>query len=113
MNRFVIAAAIVLLGSVCLRGDIASTPSTDFDAAFARAADLLEAGRRDDSEKALESLKTKSGERAWEARAELLLAADDLKRKNFPAAVRRLRLAPAASIGLEPFRRAMLARALS
>jgi peptidoglycan lytic transglycosylase len=106
------AAAILLLGSLHVLADAPVTPSTDFDAAFARAADLLEAGKRPEAEQALESLKAKSGSPAWEARAGLLLAEDDLRRKDFPAAVRRLRLAPAASIGLEPFRRAMLARAL-
>ena len=85
----------------------------DFDAAFARAADLLESGKRAEAEQALDSLRKKSGERAWDARADLLLAADDLRRKDYPAAVRRLRLAPAPAIGLEPVRRATLARALA
>jgi len=61
----------------------------------------------------LDAIREKSAERAWEARADLLLASDDLRRKDFPAAVRRLRLAPAAAIGLEAHRHALLARALA
>src|SRR5262249_57248143 len=112
MNRLLLAGALFFQGQFFIRADMPSV-TPDFDAAFARAADLLEAGKRAEAEQALQSIREKSGERAWEARAELLLAADDLKRKNFPAAVRRLRLAPAEAIGLEPHRRAMLARALS
>lgn len=104
---------LLLLGSLSVRADVPSGPSPDFDAAFARAADLLEGGKREEAEKALDSLRKKAGERAWDARADFLLAADDLRRRDFAAAVRRLRLAPAAAIGLEAFRHAMLARAMS
>ncbi len=110
--RFAVAA-LVFLASVPTRGDVGSHPSPpDFDAAFARAADLLEAGQRPEAEQALEAIRVKSGERAWEARIAFLLAGDDLRRKEFAAAVRRLRLAPAAAVGLEPYRRIALARAL-
>ena len=112
MNRFCFAAGLVFLAARLLLAD-QPVPKPDFDAAFARAADLLEAGKRADGEAALESIREKSGERAWEARADLLLASDDLRRKDFPAAVRRLRLAPALAIGLEAHRHAMLARALA
>jgi soluble lytic murein transglycosylase-like protein len=112
MNRLLFAATLFLQGTLSLRADRPSV-SPDFDAAFARAADLLEAGKRPEAEQALQSIREKSGERAWEARAELLLAVDDLRRKDFAAAVRRLRLAPAEAIGLEPHRRALLARTLS
>src|SRR5262249_9208242 len=74
---------------------------------------LLEAGKRADAEQALEAIRAKTEERSWEARIGLLLASDDLRRKDYPAAVRRLRLAPAAAIGLEPYRRSLLARALA
>ncbi len=74
--------------------------------------DLLEAKRRPEAEKALEEIRVKSGERAWEARIAFVLAGDDLRRKDFPAAVRRLRLAPAAAVGLEPYRNLRLGEAL-
>jgi soluble lytic murein transglycosylase-like protein len=57
-------------------------------------------------------IRLRSGERAWEARIAFLLAGDDLRRKDFPAAVRRLRLLPAPAVGLEPYRQMLLARAL-
>ncbi len=101
------------LAAAAVPADVGSHPAPpDFDAAFARAADLLETGHRPEAEQSLETIRIKSGERAWEARIAFLLAADDLRRKDFPAAVRRLRLAPAAVIGLEPYRRVTLARAL-
>ena len=113
MNRLLFAAAaLLLLGRLSLSGDAPSTPSADFDAEFARAADLLEGGRRAEAEEILDAIQKKSVERAWQARAAFLLAIDDLRRKDFPAAVRRLRLAPAAAIGLEPYRRTLLGRAL-
>lgn len=74
--------------------------------------DLLEGKRRAEAEKALEEIRVKSGERAWEARIAFVLAADDLRRKDFPAAVRRFRLAAAAAVGLEPYRNLRLGEAL-
>jgi soluble lytic murein transglycosylase-like protein len=79
---------------------------------FARAVDLLEAGRRPEAEKALEEVRARSGQRAWQARIAFVLAGDDLRRKDFLAAVRRLRLAPAAAVGLEPYRNLRLGEAL-
>jgi len=103
----------MLLGSSFLRSDIEQrAPSSDFDVAFARAAESLEAGRRPEAEQALEAIRQRSAERAWEARIAFLLAGDDLRRKDLAAAVRRLRLAPAAAIGLEPYRQMLLGRAL-
>jgi soluble lytic murein transglycosylase-like protein len=94
-------------------GDIEQrAPSSDFDADFARAEESLEAGRRPEAEKILDGIRSSSGERAWEARIAFLLAGDDLRRKDFPAAVRRLRLPPAAAIGLEPYRLMLLGRVL-
>src|SRR5437764_5174586 len=108
-----LVALLLLVPTMNAVGDIEQrTPSSDFDAEFARAAERLEAGRRPEAEQALESIRGRSAERAWEARIALLLAADDLRRKDFAAAVHRLRLAPAASIGLEPYRRMLLGRAL-
>ena len=107
-----LAFTVVFLASTFLKSDIAQRAASDFDAEFARAAESLEAGRRPEAEQALEGIRGRSAERAWEARIAFLLAADDLRRKDFPAAVRRLRLAPAASIGLEPYRLMLLGRAL-
>ncbi len=105
--------AVFALLTVAVHADVGQRAApVDFDAAFARAADLLEAGQRPEAEKSLEAIRVRSAERAWEARVAFLLAGDDLRRKDFAAAVRRLRLAPAAAIGLEPYRRVALARAL-
>ena len=107
-----LASTVVFLASTFLKSDIAQRAPSDFDAEFARAAENLEAGRRPEAEQALESIRLRSEERAWEARIAFLLAADDLRRKDFAAAVRRLRLAPAASIGLESYRLMLLGRVL-
>lgn len=107
-----LASTVVFLASTFLKSDIEQRAPSDFDAEFARAAENLEAGRRPEAEQALESIRLRSEERAWEARIAFLLAADDLRRKNFAAAVRRLRLAPAAAIGLEPYRLLLLGRTL-
>ena len=87
--------------------------SSDFDAEFARAADLMESGRREEARALLAEIARKSGQTAWEARVALLLAADEERRREFPAAVDRLQAARANSIGLEPYRILLLARALS
>jgi len=113
MLRFAVACALALFESLSLYGDIGPpTVSSDFDAEFAHAAELLEARRRPEAEQVLDVIRKRSAERAWDARADFLLATDDLRRKDFAAAVRRLRLAPAASIGLEPYRNVLLGRAL-
>ncbi len=49
---------------------------------------------------------------AWSARVGLLLAAEALHRGDFPSALRELDAAPAAAIGLEPYRQILFARAL-
>jgi soluble lytic murein transglycosylase-like protein len=109
----VLASALVLLASTFLKSDVGQrSPLSDFDAEFARAVELLEAGHRPEAEQALEAIRLRSAERAWEARLAFLLAGDDLRRRDFPAAVRRLRLAPAAAVGLEPYRQLLLGRAL-
>ena len=110
-SRFLVVL-LLLVPTTTVVGDIAQPAHSDFDAEFARAAENLDAGKRPEAEQALESIRLRSAERAWEARIAFLLAADDLRRKDFAAAVRRLRLAPAASIGLEPYRLMLLGRAL-
>ena len=106
-----LAAAFLLPGSVY--ADIAIRPVTsDFDAEFARAADLLEAGSRAEGEGVLLEIQRRANQRAWDARVALLLAADDERRKDLASAERRLRAAEAGAIGLEPYRRDRLGRVL-
>jgi soluble lytic murein transglycosylase-like protein len=87
--------------------------SEDLDAEFARAADLLEQGLRADAERVLAEVRRKASQRAWDARVAFLLAADDERRGDSAAAARNLAEAPAAAIGLDPYRRLRLARALA
>src|SRR5262249_59845975 len=60
--------------------------SVDVDADFARAADLLEAGQRAEAEALLDAIPSRQDQPAWDARAALLLAAADGRRRDFPAA---------------------------
>lgn len=84
--------------------------SSDFDAEFARAADLLEGGERERGEAVLSEIRRLASRPAWDARAAFLLALDDERRRAFDQAAARLRTAPAGSIGLEPFRLLLRAR---
>ncbi|MEP7132568.1 MAG: transglycosylase SLT domain-containing protein [Acidobacteriota bacterium] len=85
----------------------------DFDAEFARAADSLEGNRAAEGRTVLEEIRRRAAlVPAWSARVELLLAADALRRRDFPAALRELDAAPAAAIGLEPYRQILVARGL-
>lgn len=86
--------------------------TSDLDAEFARAADLLEQGDRASAERVLTEIGRKAGQRAWGARILLLLSEDDERRKDYAAAERRLRAAEAPSIGLEPYRLDRLGRVL-
>ena len=112
ITRFVLLTVLLSSGSIRILGDIGRPATADYDEQFGRAVDLLEAGSRPEAEKALEEIRVKSGARAWEARIAFVLSGDDLRRKDFPAAVRRLRLAPAAAVGLEPYRSLRLGEAL-
>ena len=98
-----VAAALVLAAAVAL-GDV-GTPEAppDFDADFAHAADLLEAGKRGEAEAILDAIRRKAAQPAWDARVALLLAADDVRRKDYSGAAARLE-APASSIGLDAYR---------
>jgi soluble lytic murein transglycosylase-like protein len=86
--------------------------TSDLDAEFARAADLLEAGDRTTAATVLAEIARKAGQRAWHARISLLLAEDDERHKDYASAEKNLRAAEAAAIGLEPYRRAWLGRVL-
>ena len=106
-------AVFLLAVTAPLAADIAIRPvSSDFDAEFARAEDLLEKGERGEAAAILAEIHTRAAQRAWDARIAFLLAADDERRKDFDAAERRLRSAEAGAIGLEPYRRDRLARVL-
>lgn len=108
----VVAIPLFLL-AVSLRADIGvAVVSADLDAELARAADLLESGRRAEAEQVLAEIRRKSGQPAWDARAAFLLAADDERQKAFAEAARRLKDTPAAVVGLEPYRQMRLARVL-
>ena len=87
--------------------------SSDYDAEFARAADLLEAGRRAEGERILSEVRARAAQRAWEARVDLLLALDDERRGNFNEASARFAASSGAAIGLESYRRDRLARDLA
>jgi soluble lytic murein transglycosylase len=111
--RFLWPLLFAVLIPAVLRADIAIRPVTsDLDAEFARAADLLEKGERAEAAAILAVIQRRAGQRAWDARVAFLLAADDERRKDFPAAERKLRAAEAGAIGLEPYRRDRLARLL-
>lgn len=106
--------ALLLLTAAGIRADVgAPSVSADFDAEFARAADLLEAGRRPEAAKLLEGITQKSAQAAWSARAAFLLALDDLRREDSASAADQLDRTPAVAIGLEPYREFFLGRALA
>jgi len=116
LRLFVTRAAAVLLAlllaAVPSRADIGTAETTaEEDAEFAKAADLLEAGQRSEAEAALQALRSRAGRPAWDARVALLLAADDVRRKDYAAAALRLET-PATAIGLEPYRDLFRAQAL-
>src|SRR5215468_2255456 len=113
ITRLFLIATFVLCASGSLEADIPSPPVTaDFDAEFARAADLLEQGHRAEAESLLSEIRTRAGQPAWDARTAFLLAGDDMKRRSFASAARRLADAAASVIGLEPYRRYLRGRAL-
>ncbi len=112
VTRTAAAVLALLLAAGAARGDIGTAETTaEEDAEFAKAADLLEAGRRTDAESALQALRERAARPAWDARVALLLAADDMQRRDYAAAALRLET-PATSIGLEPYREFFRAQAL-
>ena len=86
--------------------------STDFDAEFARAADLLEEGKRDEAERVLENLLRNADQPAWNARAAMLLGVADARRDDWRGAALALEAASAGPIGLEAYRNLRRAEAL-
>ena len=111
-TRTAVAVLVLLVAAGPVRGDIGTAATTaEEDAEFAKAADLLEAGRRTEAESALQTLRERAARPAWDARVALLLAADDMRRRDYAAAASRLET-PATSIGLEPYRDLFRAQAL-
>ena len=88
----------------------APASSTDFDAEFACAADMIEAGQRGQAERIFGEIVRLSGQPSWDARSAFVLAADDERRGDAAAAARRLAGMSAEGIGLEPYRHLALAR---
>ncbi len=108
---FVLMLALLASGALAER---AFPPvASDFDAEFARAADLLEEGRRDEAEKVLDALRAKADQPAWNARSALLLAEADFRRQDWAGAARVLENVHAGPIGLEAYRNLRLAEALA
>jgi soluble lytic murein transglycosylase-like protein len=107
-----LAALFLLLPGAAAADRAPVEVSTDFDAEFARAADLLEEGRRSEAERILEAIRLRVGLPSWDARAALLLAADDARRRDFEAAAEALAAVNAAPIGLEAYRNLRRAEAL-
>jgi soluble lytic murein transglycosylase-like protein len=106
--------AFLLLAATIARADVGSlSVSFDYDAELARAADLLEGGQRPEAERILSEVRRRAGQRAWDARAEFLLALDDERRRDFAAAAERLASFSAVPIGLESYRGERLARNLA
>jgi len=105
LSRRVAAAFSVLLLAAAARADLGKLQvSTDFDAEFARAADLLEEGKRGEAEAILEAIRREAERPSWDARVGLLLATDDARRGHDVEAAARLKELSAAPIGLEPYR---------
>ena len=107
----VLFAVLWLLSS----GALAERPyrrAADFDADFARAADLLEEGRRAEAEGVLADLIQESDQPAWNARAAMLLAEADARREDWETAALVLQATNAGPIGLESYRNLRLAEAL-
>jgi soluble lytic murein transglycosylase-like protein len=102
-----------LAAASVLPADIPFSVSTDYDAEFAHAADLIESGQRGEAEQVLSGILARSEQPAWKARIEMLLGADDLRQERFEHAAVHFAAAPAATIGLEPYRQMRLAQALS
>jgi soluble lytic murein transglycosylase-like protein len=113
ITGLVLITALLLCATPAVEADLPPPVTSDFDAEFAHAADLLERGDRAQAEALLAQIRSKAGQPAWDARSAFLLAGDDMKRGSFASAARRLADAPASTIGLEPYRRYIRGRALA
>ena len=104
---------MLVLAASALMADVGKVEITaDFDAEFARAADLLEEGKRAEAASVLDAIRLKARQPAWDARAAFLLAADDARRQRYEAAAERLANIPASAIGLEAYSQLRRAEAL-
>ena len=110
MRRFSLIAILWSSAAAVLADVGGRAVSTDFDAEFACAADLVEAGRRAEAERIFAEIVRASGQPAWDARAAFVLAASEERGGDFAAAARRLASVSAESIGLEAYRHLALAR---
>ncbi len=108
----ILFAAFWLLASAVLAERAFPRASADFDAEFARAADLLEEGKREEAERVLATLLQDADQPAWNARAAMLLGAADARREDWAAAAIALDAASAGPIGLEAYRNLRRAEAL-
>ncbi len=107
------AFALAFLLAAAAEADLGKLEvSADFDAEFARAADLLEEGKRADAEQILDAVRRLADRPAWNARVALLLASDDVRRGDDAGAAARLRDVSAAPIGLDAYRLLLRAQAL-
>jgi soluble lytic murein transglycosylase len=112
--RSLIGPTVFLAATLSLEADVGVLKvSSDYDAELARAADLLEAGNRGQAEPILAEIRKRAGQRAWDARVEILLALDDERRGDRGSAAQRLSSVSASPIGLETYRRERLARNLA
>jgi soluble lytic murein transglycosylase-like protein len=113
LTRVPLLFAVVWLAASAALGERAfPRPTPDFDAEFARAADLLEEGRREEAEQVLETLVRSADQPAWNARAAMLLGASDARSDDWAGAAAVLETANAAPIGLEAYRNLRRAEAL-
>jgi len=112
LRRTASGVLLLLLLAGSSYADFPVTVSTDYDAEFARAADLLEDGKRAEAEAILEAIRRGAKLPSWDARAALLLAVDDERHDRWTDAAARLSGLSAASIGLDAYRELRLSEAL-
>ncbi|HEY6930985.1 MAG TPA: lytic transglycosylase domain-containing protein [Thermoanaerobaculia bacterium] len=112
MLRRLFPLFLLFVARSVLVADIGVPLSEEFESDFARAADFLDDGRRSEAEALLGPIRA-SERPAWRARVAMLLARDDERRKDFRGAAEELAAAPAAPIGLEPYRQWQLGRVLA
>jgi len=113
VKRLAVIAGVLLLFCGQAQADREQPQvSSDFDAEFARAADLLDEGKRSEAQAVLAEVRRRAGPSAWDARSAMLLASDDARRQDWAAAAALLAGVRAAPIGLEAYRSLRRAEAL-